>query len=129
MSRWGKWVDAERGSTPLELVAWAALLLLPLAPALELQRSLSQAFAAESIARNALRSAILAADGNLAALRPRVAAAATNLAQSWGVDVNQLALETDCSRCESDGLVLLQVSIGNQRAAALMGLEPSDMGD
>lgn len=116
----------ERGAAPLELVAWAALLLLPLAPAIELQRALSHALAAESIARNALRSAILASDGDVASLRARAAVVAAELARSWGVDTGQLALELDCSRCQSDELVSLQVRLGNQSAFALMGLEPRD---
>ena len=126
MSRWARFADSERGAAPLELVAWAALLLLPLAPAIELQRALSHQLAAESIARNALRTAILAADGDLELLRSRVAAAAAELARSWKVDTGQLALELDCSRCEADELVLLRVQLENQRASVLMGLEPRD---
>jgi len=126
LSRWARVADSERGAAPLELVAWAALLLLPLAPAIELQRTLSHQLAAESIARNALRTAILAADGDLALLRSRAAVAAAELARSWGVDTGQLALKLDCSRCETDELVLLRVQLENQRASVLMGLEPRD---
>jgi hypothetical protein len=99
---------------------------LPLAPAIELQRALSHSLAAESIARNALRSAILASNGDVASLRARAAVVAAELARSWGVDTGQLALELDCSRCQSDELVSLQVRLGNQSAFALMGLEPRD---
>jgi len=126
LSRWARFADSERGAAPLELVAWAALLLLPLAPAIELQRALSHQLAAESIARNALRTAILAADGDLELLRSRAAVAAAELARSWGVESGQLALELDCSRCETDELVLLGVQLENQRASVLMGLEPRD---
>ena len=126
MSRWARFADSERGAAPLELVAWAALLLLPLAPAIELQRALSHQLAAESIARNALRTAILAADGDLELLKSGAAVAAAELTRSWGFDTGQLALELDCSRCETDELVLLGVQLENQRATVLMGLEPRD---
>jgi hypothetical protein len=126
VSRLAKFADCERGTAPLELVAWAALLLLPLAPAIELQRALSHQLAAESIARNALRTAILAADGDLELLKARAAVVALELARSWDVDTGLLALGLDCSRCESDEIALLQVQLGNQSASAIMGLEPRD---
>jgi len=127
LSRWARWVGSERGAAPLELVAWSALLLLPLAPAIDLQRALSHQLAAESIARNALRTAILVADGDLELLRVRAAAAATEVALSWGFSPAQFALELDCSRCASDELILLRVQLGNQSASALMGLEPKEI--
>ena len=48
-----------RGSAPIETVALITLLLLPIGPAVLLYEQLSNQLAAESIARHAVRAAVL----------------------------------------------------------------------
>jgi hypothetical protein len=51
--------SADKGSSPLELVVFTVLLLLPLGFGVNLYHQLSNELAAESIARHALRLAML----------------------------------------------------------------------
>ena len=103
-----------RGSTLIELVVWVALLLMPLGPGLALYSQLSDQMAAESVARNALRFAILSSDTN-AEVRTNAYEQAKVLAQSWGKRMTQLQLRCSGS-CPKGNLLHLEVVIGNARA-------------
>ena len=109
--------SAEAGSTPLELVFTAALLLLPIAPMALLYQQLANELAAESIARHALRAAILGSPGDPAEV---LSAKLQELSASWGVHLTS----TDywCSSgCE---IANLEVQVGGAGAIASMGFEP-----
>lgn len=103
-----------RGSTLIEVVVWVALLLVPLGPGLALYSQLSDQMAAESVARNALRFAILSSDTN-AEVRATAYVQAKVLAQSWGKQISQLQLRCSGS-CPKGNLLHLEVVIGNARA-------------
>ncbi len=103
-----------RGSTLIEVVVWVALLLMPLGPGLALYSQLSDQMAAESVARNALRFAILSSDTN-AEVRATAYEQAKVLAQSWGKQISQLQLRCSSS-CPQGNLLHLEVVIGNARA-------------
>lgn len=105
-----------KGSAPIETVALLTLLLLPIGPGVALYQQISDQLAAESIARHAIRSAMLAAEhGEFG----DVSTALDVLSRSWQ---KQIALY-DLSR--SGDLVSLQVQIGNASAIATLGLEPA----
>lgn len=126
MSNSGQASDA--GSAPLEFIAWAVLLTVPLFPAIELQRAIANQMAAEAIARHALRAAVLqeiAGQPISVEFEPEVQRVAVEIAQSYRVAPEALALSLDCSRCDTHGLVRLGVSISGRRAVGVMGLEPS----
>lgn len=111
---------SDTGSSPIETVALLALLLLPVAPLVTLFGHLSDAMAAESIARHGLRSAILEAkDANEV---PQLAAKATSLlASSWQKSVEQ---RVSCQPCAPGGLIALEVRVGSAAAIQVAGLEP-----
>ena len=105
-----------RGSAPIETVALLTLLLLPVGPAVLLYEQLSNQLAAESIARQAVRAAMLKAPlGGFS--EPDVAVDV--LAQSWqktGVT----------HRVTTQGeLITLEVRVGSAVAIATLGREPS----
>ncbi|NBU22762.1 MAG: hypothetical protein EBS38_02460 [Actinobacteria bacterium] len=108
------------GSTLLELVIWVSLLLLPIGGGLALYGQLSDQLAAESIARNALRFAVLSADSN-AEVRSLSYRQAEHLAQSWGKRISQIRMY--CSgNCPRGNLLHLEVVIGNARATQTSAL-------
>lgn len=111
----------DAGSSPLETVALLAILLLPTAPALTLFAHLSDAMAAESIARHSLRAAILQAD-DLTEVQGFAAEAVQSLASSWKKSAQHAFA---CQPCESGGLAVLEVRVGNALAVQVAGLEPS----
>lgn len=118
---------SEAGSAPVELIAWAVLLTLPLFPAIELQRAIADQMAAEAIARHALRAAVLAEPESglpTMAFRANIERTALEIARAFRVDANTLELSVDCSACESDQLVRLAVSVNGRSALGVMGLEP-----
>lgn len=119
----------DSGSAPLELVAWVVLLLLPLSPAIELQRSLANQLAAESIARHALRAAVLlepAGEAMTQHFERNIERVALEIARTYQIDSQAIRLSVDCSRCEVDQVARLEVSVAGQRALGVMGLEPYD---
>lgn len=110
-------LSADSGSTPLELIFAAALLLLPIAPMALLYQQLANELAAESIARHALRAAILRSPENPAAI---LDAKLQELSANWGVLMT--SSEFWCSSgCE---IASLRVQVGEANAIASMGLEP-----
>ena len=109
--------SSDAGSTPLEIVTSIALLLLPLTPMVLISNQLSQEVAAESIARNALRYAILHAPEDPDSI---IGSAVSAIAISWGA--NSVDYKIWCNAgCQ---LVNLEVRVGNASAVHTMGLEP-----
>jgi hypothetical protein len=107
--------SSEAGSTPLELVVFTALLILPIGLSLGLYQQLSNELAAESIARHALRFAILS-DPERPSSEFQEAVAL--FAQNWGVaDVDyRYWCSSGCS------LVTLELSVGSAKAIQTMSL-------
>lgn len=104
-----------RGSAPIETVAFLTLLMLPVAPGILLYQQISNQLAAESIARHAIRSAMLKADlGRVADVSTEVAL----LARSWQKrQISHWVIQ--------DGeLISLHVQVGAAKAVATLGLEP-----
>lgn len=105
----------DAGSSPLELVAFSALLVLPIGMAIGLYQQLSDELAAESIARHALRLAMLASPE-----RPSDAFERTvNLfAENWNVPNFDYRYwcTNDCS------LLTLEVQVGQALAIQTMGI-------
>lgn len=107
-------LNDSRGSTLVELVVWVVLLIVPIGPGLALYGQLSDQLAAESIARNALRYAILSSASN-AEVRAHAYTQAQALAQSW--DKHLIKVQLKCSgSCPKGNLVHLEVVIANARA-------------
>jgi hypothetical protein len=106
---------SEAGSSPLELVTFTALLLLPLGLGLSVYTQVSHELAAESIARHALRLAMLENP-----VRPSQEFSRTIelFAQNWDVEVTDYRYWCTLS-CS---LVTLEVSVGNASAIQTMGL-------
>ena len=105
-----------RGSAPIETVALITLLLLPIGPAVLLYEQLSNQLAAESIARHAVRAAMLNAPlGGFS--EPGVAVGV--LAQSWQKTVSSYRVTTQGE------LITLEVKVGNASALATLGREVS----
>lgn len=107
--------SAEAGSSPLELVIFTALLLLPLGLGLNLYQQLSNELAAESIARHALRLAMLQDPLQPSQMLP---SAIERISLDWNVAV--LDYRYWCSK--SCSLVTLEVIIGGAKAIQTMGL-------
>jgi hypothetical protein len=107
--------SSESGSSPLELVVFTALLIIPIGLSLGLYQQLSNELAAESIARHALRLSMLTDP-----VRPseHFEGAVTLFAEDWGltgVDYKYWC-SSGCS------LVTLEVSVGSTRAIQTMGI-------
>jgi hypothetical protein len=107
--------SSELGSSPLELVALIALLLMPIGLGTSVYLQISNELAAESIARHALRLAMLE---NPERPSEQIAAAVSLFASSW--QVTDISHSYWCSL--SCSLVTLEVSVGNARAIQTMGL-------
>lgn len=107
--------SSESGSSPLELVVFTALLMIPIGLSLGLYQQLSNELAAESIARHALRLAMLTDP-----VRPssHFKGAVALFAENWGltgVDYKYWC-RAGCS------LVTLEVSVGSASAIQTMSL-------
>ena len=109
-------LSADTGSTPLEIAATAVLLLLPVAPITQLYNQLSDELAAESIARHALRLAILHTPQNPDAY---LGAAISQLEVQWQKEVSAAQLSCSIS-CK---LLSLEVEVGSAIAIHTMGIE------
>ena len=105
----------ESGSSPLELVVFTALLMIPIGLSLSLYQQLSNELAAESIARHALRLAMLTDP-----VRPstQLEGAVALFAENWGI--TGLDYRYWCSAGCS--LVTLEVSVGSASAIQTMSL-------
>jgi hypothetical protein len=105
-----------KGSAPIETVALLTLLLLPIGPAVVLYEQISNQLAAESIARHAVRAAML--DAPLGGFNDPGSAVSV-LARSWQKQVKSY-------RVSSQGqLITLEVEVGNAKALATLGREPT----
>lgn len=109
-----------RGSSPIETVALLAILLVPIGPVLMLFAHLSDAMAAESIARHALRSGILEAGG--VSDSGAIEASVDQLSAGWDKDAQH---RFSCGACEPGGLAALEVVVGSAAALQAAGLEPN----
>ena len=113
-------VSQEIGSSPIELIAWSVLLLMPLGFGLNLYGALSDQLAAESIARHGLRAAVFGFQ-NGSGLQEALGAAIEPLEASWGRSVDSARIW--CSgACLAGKFVNLEVKIGNQSAIQSAGL-------
>lgn len=110
--------SADKGSSPLELVVFTALLLMPLGFGVNLYHQLSNELAAESIARHALRLAMLQNPQRPSESLPY---AVELFSRDWKVpDLDyRYWCTTSCS------LVTLEIQIDNAKAIQTMGLPRS----
>lgn len=108
---------SSRGSTPLELVATVVMLLLPVTPIALIANQIQHEIAAESIARNALRLAVLNSPEDPTRYVPQ---AVVSVSQSWQMNVSDYQVWCTSS-CQ---LVSLEVHVGNAVAIHTMGVEP-----
>lgn len=105
-----------RGSAPIETVALVTLLLLPIGPAVLLYEQISNQLAAESIARHAVRAAMLNAPlGGFS----DPSSAINLLARSWQRQVLFVAVDNQAE------IISLEVHVGGARAIASVGREPT----
>jgi hypothetical protein len=106
---------SDSGSAPIETVALLTLLLLPIGPGVLLYDQISNQLAAESIARHAIRAAVL--DAPLGQVNdPGYAVSA--LARSWQKNVTSYRV------IESGDLVSLEIRVAGALALATIGREP-----
>lgn len=113
-------LSGSAGSAPLELASLAAILLLPLGPMLLFYEAIFDAIAAESIARHALRAAILkSTEGQL---DRSIADNVATLASSWQ---KEAFFQFDCGRCEKGDLIRLEIQVGDAISVQVAGLEPN----
>lgn len=98
------------------------MLLLVVAPALSLFGTLGDELAAESIARHALRAAVLSSSSH-DQLSNEIARQIAPLANSWGKELKSYGLSCS-SPCLKGALVDLEVRIGNSSAIQTAALDP-----
>jgi hypothetical protein len=112
--------DSE-GSTPLELVMWLTLLLLPVGPMLALYGQLSNQLAAESIARHALRGTILSIT-DPSQLPSEMKRQLAPLQASWGKQISSYTLS--CGNCARGSIITLKVLVGSAEAVQSAAMAP-----
>lgn len=112
--------DSE-GSTPLELVMWLTLLLLPVGPMLALYGQLSNQLAAESIARHALRGTILSIT-DPSQLPGEMKRQLAPLQASWGKQISSYTLS--CGNCARGSIITLKVLVGSAEAVQSAAMAP-----
>ncbi|MCF8528684.1 MAG: hypothetical protein K9G13_02095 [Aquiluna sp.] len=114
-------IYSDRGSSPLEIVAWSVLLLLPVTPMLEIYHQLSDQLAAESIARHGLRAAVF---GFQSGVEPQEAldAALVPLAKSWNKALSAVNLQCTPT-CTAGSLMHLEIRINSATAIQSAGLQ------
>jgi hypothetical protein len=113
--------SGSNGSTPIELVVWLALLIAPLGPMLSLYGHLSDQLAAESIARHALRGAVLTSTSHTE-LIAQLPVMLHPLASSWNREVR--GFELSCGSCARGEIITLRVFIGNATGVQSAALNP-----
>ena len=111
--------SSEQGSTIIETVIWSALLLAPIAPSFFLYQQVSDQLAAESIAVNGLRAALLQPETDWSLELGRNLPL---LAKSWGKQIG--LVELSCGSCGPGDLVTLKIGIGNAIGLQSAGVEP-----
>lgn len=112
-------LSSEAGSTIIETVMWSALLLAPIGPSLFLYQQVSDQLAAESIAMQGLRAAMLEPQQDW---QRQLGRNLPLLAQSWGKQIDSVSL--NCGACGPGDLVTLEVRVGNALGIQSAGLEP-----
>ena len=112
--------DSE-GSTPLELVIWLTLLLLPVLPMLALYGHLSNQLAAESIARHALRGTILSIT-DPSQLPGEMKRQLAPLQANWGKQISSYTLS--CGNCARGNIITLKVLVGSAEAVQSAAMAP-----
>jgi len=110
---------SDRGSTPLEMAALLALLLLPIGPMIAVYSAVFDAIAAESIARHSLRLATLSSDEE--GIGSRLQESVAVFSQSW---LKQASFEFECGDCQKGSLLFLKIKVGDATAIQIAGLEP-----
>lgn len=110
---------SDSGSAPVETAVLLALLLLPVTPMLQLFSVAFDQIAAESIARHALRYAILHSGEQ--GIRQVAEIAVETLASHWD---RAARFNIDCGSCSKGSLVVLKVFVGDASATQVAGLEP-----
>lgn len=110
-----------RGSTPLELVIWLTLMLLPIGPMLGIYAQLSNQLAAESIARHALRGTVLSVS-DPSQLPGEMRRQLAPLEASWGKRITRYTLS--CGNCARGNIITLKIQIGNAEAVQSAALSP-----
>ena len=114
-------LKGSRGSTPLELVIWLTLLLLPVGPMLALYGQLGNQLAAESIARHALRGTILSIS-DPSQLPSELKRQIAPLGASWGKQISRYTLS--CGNCARGNIITLKVWVGNAEAVQSAAMAP-----
>lgn len=109
----------DEGSAPLETSVLLALLLLPLTPMLQLFSLALDQIAAESIARHALRYAIL--HSNQQSIREVTETSVAMLASRWETSAS---FHLNCGNCSQGSMVSLTIFVGSASATQVAGLEP-----
>lgn len=113
--------SGSEGSTPLEMVVWLALLIAPVGPMLSLYGHLSDQLAAESIARHALRAAVLSSSDH-SQLLSQLPLMLEPLGMSWKREI--VSYELSCESCARGDLVTLTVRVGNAVGVQSAALSP-----
>jgi hypothetical protein len=98
---------------------WSALLLAPIGPSFFLYQQVSDQLAAESIAMQGLRAAMLQPE---AGWQEELGRHLPLLAQSWGKSLGLADLS--CGECGPGDLVTLEVRVGDAVAIQTAGIEP-----
>lgn len=112
--------DSE-GSTPLELVIWLTLLLLPVGPMLGIFGQLSNQLAAESIARHALRGTLLSVT-DPSQLPTEIRRQLAPLEASWGKRISRYTIS--CGNCAKGNIITLKVWVGSAEAVQSAAMSP-----
>lgn len=114
-------LSGSSGSTPLELVIWLTLLLLPLGPMLALYGQLSNQLAAESIVRHALRGTLLSIT-DPSQLPSEIRRQLSPLEASWGKQISKYSLS--CGNCARGNIITLKVWVGSAEAVQSAAMSP-----
>jgi hypothetical protein len=100
-------------------MVWSVVLLAPIGPSLFLYQQVSDQLAAESIAVQGLRAAMLQPQQHW---QEGLGRNLPLLAKSWGKQIDFVSL--NCGACGPGDLVTLEVRVGNAIGIQSAGLEP-----
>lgn len=118
---WRRRLSGSSGSTPLELVIWLTLLLLPIAPMVQIYSQLSDQLAAESITRHALRGTLLSIT-QPSELPAQLERQLQPLAASWGKTITKYSLS--CGNCARGSIITLRLWINDAEAVQSAAMAP-----
>lgn len=114
-------LNGSSGSTPLELVIWLTLLVMPVAPMMGIYSQLSNDLAAESIARHALRGTLLSIT-DPSQLPGEMQRQLAPLEASWGKRITRYTLS--CGNCARGNIITLRVWISGAEAVQSAAMAP-----